>query len=303
MDRGKAYENYHEKKEHTTVEFPYNTYLCTIPLDFLEVPFHWHEEAELIVIKKGKGVVLVDLCPYEVAAGDIVFVLPGQLHAIRQRGGCVMEYENILFRSELLEGSGVDLCSSHFLQPLFSGLVNFSPYIGEHCTYYETVSGCIAPIYSVCSRRPFGYQIAVKGFLFQLLFALLTNHTMIQETGSQTGHRKALEKVKLVLAYVQRHYGRAISIEEIAGVCHYSKSHFMKFFKEAMGVGFIQYLNDYRLGIASQRLLSGQEGILEVAGSCGFENLSYFNRLFKRKYGMSPGQFRNQYVSRKDNRL
>ena len=51
MDRGKAYENYHEKKEHTTVEFPYNTYLCTIPLDFLEVPFHWHEEAELIVIK------------------------------------------------------------------------------------------------------------------------------------------------------------------------------------------------------------------------------------------------------------
>ena len=299
MDRGKAYENYHEKKEHTTVEFPYNTYLCTIPLDFLEVPFHWHEEAELIVIKKGKGVVLVDLCPYEVAAGDIVFVLPGQLHAIRQRGGCVMEYENILFRSELLEGSGVDLCSSHFLQPLFSGLVNFSPYIGEHCTYYETVSGCIAQIDSVCSRRPFGYQIAVKGFLFQLLFALLTNHTMIQETGSQTGHRKALEKVKLVLAYVQRHYGRAISIEEIAGVCHYSKSHF----KEAMGVGFIQYLNDYRLGIASQRLLSGQEGILEVAGSCGFENLSYFNRLFKRKYGMSPGQFRNQYVSRKDNRL
>ena len=191
-----------------------------------------------------------------------MFVLPGQLHAIRQRGGCVMEYENILFRSELLEGSGVDLCSSHFLQPLFSGLVNFSPYIGEHCTYYETVSGCIAQIDSVCSRRPFGYQIAVKGFLFQLLFALLTNHTMIQETGSQTGHRKA-----------------------------------------AMGVGFIQYLNDYRLGIASQRLLSGQEGILEVAGSCGFENLSYFNRLFKRKYGMSPGQFRNQYVSRKDNRL
>ncbi len=303
MEHKKTYENYHEKKAHTSVEFPYNTYLCTIPLDFLEVPFHWHEEAELIAIKKGKGVVLVDLSPYEVEAGDIVFVLPGQLHAIRQRGDCVMEYENILFRAELLEGSGVDLCSTHFLHPLFSGLVNFSPYIGAGCTYFETISACIAQIDSVCSRRPFGYQMAVKGFLFQLLFELVTNHTMAQETGSLIGHRKALEKVKLVLAYVQRNYGRAITIEEIAGVCHYSKSHFMKFFKEAMGMGFVQYLNDYRLGIASQRLLSGQEGILEVAASCGFENLSYFNRLFKRKYGISPSQFRNQYVSREENSL
>ena len=48
------YQNYHETKSHTASEFPYTTYLCSIPLDFTHVPQHWHSELELIVIKKGK---------------------------------------------------------------------------------------------------------------------------------------------------------------------------------------------------------------------------------------------------------
>ena len=45
------YQNYHETKQHTTAEFPYNTYPCSIPLDFTRVPLHWHDELELIVDK------------------------------------------------------------------------------------------------------------------------------------------------------------------------------------------------------------------------------------------------------------
>lgn len=56
------YQNYHETKAHTSAEFPYNTYLCSIPLDFPGVPLHWHDEMELVVIKKGQGYVSVDCC-------------------------------------------------------------------------------------------------------------------------------------------------------------------------------------------------------------------------------------------------
>ena len=78
------YQNYHETKSHTSSEFPYNTYLCSIPLDFALVPLHWHSELELIVIKKGRGIVSVDLERRPVCAGDIVFIRPGQLHSIEQ---------------------------------------------------------------------------------------------------------------------------------------------------------------------------------------------------------------------------
>lgn len=78
------YQNYHETKQHTTAEFPYNTYPCSIPLDFTRVPLHWHDELELIVIKKGHGLISVDFQKKIVNAGDIIFIRPGCLHSIEQ---------------------------------------------------------------------------------------------------------------------------------------------------------------------------------------------------------------------------
>lgn len=62
----------------------------------------------------------------------------------------------------------------------------------------------------------------------------------------------------------------------------------MKFFKETMGVSFIQYLNDYRLEIAAELLTTTTDNILDIAFATGFNNISYFNRCFKKKYGVSP---------------
>ena len=59
-----------------------------------------------------------------------------------------------------------------------------------------------------------------------------------------------------------------------------------------MGSGFIEYLNDYRLTMAERLLRSSDLSVLEVAEQSGFDNLSYFNRIFKKKYGNSPGKYR-----------
>ena len=67
----------------------------------------------------------------------------------------------------------------------------------------------------------------------------------------------------------------------------------MKFFKQQMGTGFIEYLNDYRLTMAERLLKSSDASVLEIAEQSGFDNLSYFNRIFKRKYGISPGKWRS----------
>ena len=68
----------------------------------------------------------------------------------------------------------------------------------------------------------------------------------------------------------------------------------MKFFKETMGCGFIQYLNDYRLTLAAKLLQTTDDSILHISEQTGFENLSYFNRLFKRKYHRTPTTYREQ---------
>lgn len=292
MDRIQ-YETYHENKAHTTPDFPYNTYICSIPLDFPEVSAHWHSEAELIVIKKGQGTVAVDLISYDVTEGNMILILPGQLHSIHQRAFCEMEYENILFDPALLGAGDGDLCG-RLLQPLFTGQLRHPVRMDEQLPYYKEACACIERIDRLCSEKKHGYQLAVKGNLFSLMYLLVTHHGRCTE---KTKKKRSIEKVKLILSYISENYAQRITIEDAAGVCYYSKSHFMKFFKDTMGEGFIQYLNGYRLRIAAQLLLSTGDTILDISEKTGFENLSYFNRAFKSRYGLSPGQYRKQHLS------
>ena len=284
------YEIYHEDKSHTSPEFPYNTYLCSIPLDFSAVNMHWHEEVEIIVIKKGMGIISVDLTEYEVKNGDIIFVMSGQLHAIRQLGNNTMEYENILFKPSLLRSGGCDLCWDNFLSLMFSAAIDVSAVIRTYDSRYNEMAQAIGQLDLLCDSRPEGYQLAVKGHLYLLLYHLHAQCSVYKDRPP----RKQLEKLKTILSYVELHYAEPITIEDIAGVCYYSKSYFMKFFKESMGVGFIAYLNDFRLEIAAQMLLAADTNIMDIASACGFDNLSYFNRSFKKKYGVTPGRFRKK---------
>ena len=289
------YQNYHETKSHTASEFPYNTYLCSIPLDFTLVPLHWHAELEIVVIKKGTGLISVDFEKRTVSSGDIVFIRPGQLHSIEQNGARKMEYENIILKPELLISGEADLCARQFITPLMKGELRCVTFLTPAVPGYPEISDCISRIDHLCEKRPDGYQLAVKGFLFHLVFLLLSHRQ--KKSTSPALQTKSLEKIKTILKYVEEHYADHITIDDMAAITFYSKSHFMKFFKAHMGTGFIEYLNDYRLTIAERLLRTSDATVLEIAEKSGFDNLSYFNRMFKRKYGQSPGKQRKLFSS------
>lgn len=291
------YETYHENKSHVTPDFPYNTYLCSIPLDFPEVATHWHGEAEIIVIKKGKGIVEIDLKSYDADEGSMLLILPGQLHSIKQKPGFIMEYENILFEPDFLGTETADICGN-LLKPLFDGNISHSPKLDKDLPYYEEASEYIKKIDNLCSEKKHGYQLGVKGLLFSFFHLIVANHN---ETSYRSSHGRSVEKVKLILSYISENYTRKITTQEAADICYYSNSHFMKFFKDAMGEGFIQYLNNYRLRIAAQLLLSSDDNIIIIAEKTGFENLSYFNRCFKKSFGVTPGQYRKNHEKKQGN--
>ena len=284
------YQNYHETKAHTSAEFPYNTYLCSIPLDFPGVPLHWHDEMELVVIKKGQGYVSVDFDKHLVHSGDIIMIYPGCLHAIEQDASYKMEYENIIFKPELLSSGANDLCMLQYIKPLLDGTLPVEHFLTPAHEVFESLSNCIRQIDLVCADQTTGWQLAVKSALFYFFFLLISERQ--KKTVSISHNPKSLEKMKTVLKYVEEHYTEKLTIDDMAKLTFYSKSHFMKFFKVHMGTGFTEYLNDYRLAMAARLLKSSDESILMIAEESGFDNLSYFNRIFKRKYGVSPGSYR-----------
>lgn len=284
------YQNYHETKPHTDADFPYNTYVCSIPLDFIQVPLHWHDEIELIVIKKGQGWVCADFEKQLVFAGNIVFIPPGCLHSIEQDMGTDMEYENIIFKSDLLFADKFDFCAREFIIPLLNTAQSHPLFITPTWIGYTDAFACISHIDELRSVRPRGYQLAVKGYLFNFFFLLFSGQN--NKDSSLKIKAKSLDKLRVILKYVEEHYTDSINIMDMAALCFYSKSHFMKFFKDHMGTSFITYLNDYRLSMAARLLSTTDLSILEIASQTGFDNLSFFNRIFRRKYSQTPSQYR-----------
>lgn len=283
------YENYQEKKHHGEIEFPFITYICTIPLDFEAVPLHWHEEMEIIYIKKGSGVVAVNLIEYEVSAGSIIFVLPGQLHSIYQLDGSErMEYENMIFNTGILISKYTDTCNKDFLMPLISGKVAIPVHVSREYEHYDQLARILDDCDRIRSEKPHGEELYLKSQLYMLLY-VLENKCKLQEPA--LGNNKSIERMKEVIKYVELHYAEHISVDDVARVASCSSSHFMKCFKETFNCSFVEYLKEYRLTLAARIISQSDGNILEVAESVGFDNLSYFTRSFKAKYGVTPGKY------------
>lgn len=285
------YENYHETVSHGDIVFPYNTYLCSIPLDFPCVPLHWHDEMELIYIKKGIGRITVDFREYKVTGPSLVLILPGQLHSIDPFNEESMEYENIIFSPNMLVSRQNDVTATDFLLPLITGKITVPTVFTPVYPYYEDIIAPIDACDEICKTKPQGYELYVKSQLFQFFFILDNRCRNLTTTGK---NKKTLDKMKIVLKYIENNYMQKITIGDIAAAVGFSESHFMRYFKETMGTSFVEYLRDYRLTIASRLLTSSDSSILNIAAETGFENLSYFNRVFKEKYKMTPRQFRKE---------
>ena len=285
------YENYQEKISHGNPLFPYITYPCSIPLDFSCVPIHWHDELELIYIKKGKGTLMVDFKQYTVSAGTIALIIPGQLHSIEQYEQEVMEYENIIFHPNILISKQTDTCNTDYFLPLLNGKVSVPLLYEPGSQFYRDIASCIDANDEICKTDPQGYQLYIKSQLFMLFFILFNRCAKKDPVKKDF---KSLEKMKLILKYIENNYMNKITIEDMAAEVGLSQSHFMKYFKNTMGTSFIDYLNDYRLTMASRLLISSDSSILDIASEVGFDNLSYFNRSFKKKYAQTPSAYRKR---------
>ena len=99
------------------------------------------------------------------------------------------------------------------------------------------------------------------------------------------------------MSYIHRNNAGAIHVDKLARLAGMSSTSFHRFFRQSMGCTPVAYINDLRLANIAHRLLESADSVAEIAFAEGFNNLSNFNRLFKRHFGRSPREYR-QSVSR-----
>jgi AraC-like DNA-binding protein len=117
--------------------------------------------------------------------------------------------------------------------------------------------------------------------------------TFLEECGDG-GEGPGKQSFDILKTFLRDNLQRDISVEEMAGIMHLSRSHFTRLFSKEMGVSPRMYLEDLRLKTAMGILFEERISIKETAARCGIYDVNYFCRLFKKRYGISPGQYKER---------
>lgn len=98
---------------------------------------------------------------------------------------------------------------------------------------------------------------------------------------------------------MNQHFQNVITLADVARLANMSEVSFSRFFKQRTGNTFIDSLTEIRLGHASRMLIDTTHSVSEIAYRCGFNNMSNFNRIFRKKKGCTPKEFRESFSGRR----
>ena len=253
-------------------------------------PLHTHEEYELNFIEHGKGVRrIVGDSVEEIGNYELTLVAGGELAHAWEQGRCTapdvrevtIQFSPQLFTSDMLARNQFSSIKK-MLDRARLGL-NFS-------------MGAIMKVYSrldTLATTPdrFDQFLHFLKILYDL--SLDTDaRTLASSSYAQADQQVESRRIKKVKDYIAVHYADQVRLEDMAQLAGMSASAFSRFFKQHTGRNFVDYVIDIRLGNAARMLVDTETGISEICYSCGFNNLSNFNRTFKARRGYTPRDFR-----------
>jgi len=96
--------------------------------------------------------------------------------------------------------------------------------------------------------------------------------------------------------YLEQHFDRSVTLDYLAFLSDMSVTNFRREWKKSYAESPLQYRDSIRLHYAKEYLSSGYYSVREIAGKCGFEDVSYFVRFFKKKAGVTPGEYKKQMI-------
>jgi AraC-like DNA-binding protein len=249
--------------------------------------WHFHPEFELTFIEAPQGYRRVGNHVGQFEGSDLVFIGSNIPH-LNFDYGIRIEYEKVVLQinADFFKN---DFASAPELEAIRQLFENSKKVICFHGNTKATIGKQLKVIHLLPHFEQF---IAVLS-LFQSL-ATSQERTFLHEQPFENFYNnKEQSRLKIVYKFIESNYQRTISIEEMAQLTHLSKSAFCRYFKKMTRLTFIEFLNQYRIEQA-KRLLKEDKNVTETCYECGFDSLSYFNRIFKKVVGENPLEFKRR---------
>lgn len=258
------------------------------PDDPAEFSLHYHEEFELTLVLGVNGKRIVGNVVDDFEGKDLVLVCPNALHDYSWDPEYPAADVTVLqFSREAVHWT---IFSKDELRPVYKMLSLAMN--GSGLSFSEKAAN---DIQSKLLELPKAHGIKGAVLFMEILYQLAVSdeYTLIAPVGDQGINIETDSKrVAKIISYVHQNYMNKITLEDIGELVQMSPEGVSRFFKSKTRQTFLNFLNNYRLNHVIDRMLKTDDFISEICYECGFNNISNFNRFFRKKIGMTPSEYR-----------
>ncbi len=251
--------------------------------------YHYHDYIEVLYAFDSDGYVWINGEKVRYDTGTLIVINPKEPHALTFESPshhlCVHFSPHILYSDEKA------FYEFKYVAPFL--LENVRRYIFKDEDLSNINTRVLAEeILKEWNTKGEAYELVVRSNILKLFSGIFRYWAKNDELHYE---KEISDTMKKVLAYVSENY-RTLTQTEVAEHCNISYQYLSRLFKEAVGRGFNEYVNFFRLREAEKLLLSSDKDVTEIALECGFTSASYFIEKFKKQKGITPKQFREKMI-------
>ncbi len=231
---------------------------------------NWHGDIELQYVKDGSGFVLIDGKRFDVKKGDIVAIDSRAIHYLGSES--LVRTSCFILGEAFCKDADIDVDVLRF-EPRFQ-----NEHLGMLLSQLERMYLEQGDICRVAKLRD---------IILQILIELREHHADIAVSVARS---RDFERIKSAIQYIREHYHEKISLDNLSKYVLMDKYTLSKEFKRLTGQTVVEYVNRYRCKMACELIADGLS-VAESADRCGFSNMSFFTRVFKKYVGCLPSKY------------
>ena len=277
---------------HRTDSRPFSIHYTEVDTDEASALYlHCHPEAELFYLISGEIIFTIENRSFCLKSGEGIFIPPNLIHSAIKSGSpkapCC--FHAIVFSREMLEMQLPPYCHSYFA-PLDVNIMECICPICKSIEECRTLLALLPRLFEAYRKEMSSYELRLTGLLLEC-WQELYNICFSRMTPASI-HSGPTEELQKSLDYIKTHFSDSLTLPELAQKSGLSESYFSHSFRNLTGFSPIAYVNRLRIIKSCEYLTKTNKKITEIASLCGYNNISYFNRIFYKMMERTPSEYR-----------
>lgn len=285
-----------EDREHGDVMFPLAAYWIELPAGAPVLDTHWHEEAEFFLLLEGEILFQVDTDYFMLRPGEAVFIESGDIHAAYAVKETPCRFCALVFHPDLLASAQYDTIQQTVILPLQEKRQSFPRHITSSVPWQGELLLHLERMMEAYDNKMPGFESFMKGTLLIMLSQIAPPGRSVNYSQSAGADTTKIDRLKKVILYIQDNYQEPIRTRDLSELIPMSEGQFCRFFKSMTRKTPVDYINSYRIRQAAALLQQSDRKISDIAMDVGFDNVSYFIKVFRKAMNCSPSEFRKDAI-------